>query len=114
MGTASVVLGALGLLLCWFLGAGVLLGILGVILGAVGVRRAQRGLATNKGTAITGIVVSVLAVVLSTILLFVIGTLLGKVSECADESRYPTPAERQACVERELEKEVPPRGPGVG
>ncbi|WP_432505497.1 DUF4190 domain-containing protein [Kineococcus arenarius] len=68
-GLASLILGIVGLLLCWFLGIGIIPGIIGLILGIVGMKRAKRGLATNRGVAIAGVVTSVLAVIASAIVL---------------------------------------------
>lgn len=63
MGTAALVLGILGILLSIFLVGG-LLGVLAIILGVVGLGRARRGEANNRGVAIGGIVTGVIAVLL--------------------------------------------------
>ncbi|WP_337060137.1 DUF4190 domain-containing protein [Kineococcus sp. G2] len=68
-GLASLILGIVGLLLCWFLGIGIVPGIIGLILGIVGMKRAKRGEATNRGVAIAGVVTSVLAVLASAVFL---------------------------------------------
>jgi hypothetical protein len=65
MGTAALVLGILAVLLCWSVVGGILLGILAIIFGAVGRGRANRGEATNKGSATAGIVTGVIGVILS-------------------------------------------------
>jgi hypothetical protein len=49
-GTAALVLGIVGLLICGPLG------ILAVILGFVGIGRADSGYANNKGAAVAGVV----------------------------------------------------------
>ena len=68
-GLASLILGIIGLLLCWLLGIGIVPGIIGLILGVVGMRRAKRGLATNRGVAIAGVVTSVIAIIASAVFL---------------------------------------------
>ena len=68
LGLAAFVLGVFGLILAFipfgFLVAGIL-GIVGLILGFLGRSRAKRGEATNGRTALWGIILSALAVVLS-------------------------------------------------
>lgn len=64
--TAGMVLGILALLFSWIPFVGVIawpLAILGVILGAVGLRNARRG-APGKGSAIAGLVTSAVALVI--------------------------------------------------
>ena len=71
MAIAGGVLGIVGLVLCWAWFVGAILGVLGIIFGAIGVQRAnQLPGAPHKGFAIAGIVCGILAVVLD-ILLFV-------------------------------------------
>ena len=57
-------LGILALLLGFFVIGG-LLGIVAIVLGVMGRRRAKRGEATNGGMAIAGIVLGVLSIVLA-------------------------------------------------
>ena len=90
-GTASLVLGIVGLVL--FFGPGALLGLIGAVLAVVGLRRARRGIASNRGVAIAGLITSVLAVLVSLIVLNGIAQAL----ECGDHAKYPTPAARAEC-----------------
>ena len=69
LGLASLILGVVGLLACWLLGIGLLPGLVGLVLGIVALRRVRRGIATNRGVAITGVVLSVLAVIASAVFL---------------------------------------------
>lgn len=65
--TAGFVLGLLGLLACWIpiLNIlGIMLGILGVVLAAVGLAK-SKGVGTGKGLAIAGIALGVLAVLMA-------------------------------------------------
>jgi hypothetical protein len=93
-GTASLVLGIVGLVL--FFGPGALLGLIGAALAVIGLRRARRGIASNRGVAIAGLITSVLAVGLS--LIFLNG--IAKAVECGNHAKYPTPASRAECRAR--------------
>jgi amino acid transporter len=62
---ASLVSAVVGLVFCWSVVGGVVLGVLATILGIVGYGRAKRVQATNTGVAIAGIVLGALAVVVS-------------------------------------------------
>lgn len=70
LGTAGLVLGILGVifaiipLLFWL---GGILALLGLILGAVGMGRAKRGVATNKGIAISGTILGLIGLILSVV-----------------------------------------------
>ncbi|WP_432062089.1 DUF4190 domain-containing protein [Streptomyces sp. S1] len=66
-GTAAMVLGIISVAGFCLYGLGALLGILALILGIVGVKKAGRGEATNRGMAVAGIVLGA------------IGTLIGAV-----------------------------------
>jgi uncharacterized membrane protein len=67
MGTTGLVLGIIGVVcsltfFLWFFG--VILGILGIIFGAIGRGKASRGEATNKGAATAGLVCGIVATVI--------------------------------------------------
>jgi hypothetical protein len=64
VGTAGLVLGIIGLVLCWLLWVGWVLNILAIILGGVGVSRANHGTATNKGSAMAGLILGIIGLVL--------------------------------------------------
>jgi hypothetical protein len=63
-GTAALVLGILGLLTSWLLVGGVL-GLIAVVCGVVGLGRVNRREATNRGSAMAGVVLGLLAVAAS-------------------------------------------------
>ena len=63
LGTAALVLGIIAVLTSWF-GLGALLGIAAIILGALGLGKVKRREASNRGSAIAGIVLGVLGLVL--------------------------------------------------
>lgn len=63
VGVASVLLGLVGLITCWLM-LGVPFGIAAVVTGDVARRRVARGEATNPRTALAGIVLGAIAIVL--------------------------------------------------
>ena len=71
MGTASLVLGVLALalaVLVVFSPLAVPLGLVAIVLGAVGMNRAGRGEANNRGSAVAGLVTGALAIVVVLVL----------------------------------------------
>ncbi|MGW0189086.1 DUF4190 domain-containing protein [Streptomyces sp. NPDC003362] len=64
MGTAGLVLGILGAIVFCLWPLAIVLGVLGVIFGAIGRRKASRGEATNGGQALAGIICGVAGIVL--------------------------------------------------
>ncbi|MER6999276.1 DUF4190 domain-containing protein [Streptomyces sp. NPDC000410] len=70
LGTAALILGIIGavagifIILFWLSGV---LGVIGLILGLVGLGRIKRGEATNKGVAITGVILSVVSLILAVV-----------------------------------------------
>ena len=62
MGTAALVLGIIGVVLFFAIWPPFILGILAIIFGAVGLGRAKRGVATNRGVAMAGLVLGIVAV----------------------------------------------------
>jgi Domain of unknown function (DUF4190) len=58
MGTAALVLGILGLLICGPLT------LLAIIFGAIGLQRANAGRANNRGAALTGLILGIVGAVL--------------------------------------------------
>jgi len=71
MATAALVLGILALITSWTVVGGVLLGLLAVIFGIVGLRRANRGLALGRGRAISGIILGLLGILVAGLLIAV-------------------------------------------
>lgn len=56
IGIAAMVLGIIAVVLFWFIGVSWILALLAVIFGGVGISKANRGEANNKGMAVAGIV----------------------------------------------------------
>jgi len=63
LGTAALILAIVGLVLCWSIAGGVVLGLCAVIIGFVARGRVRRGEATNGGVAIAGIALGAVAIV---------------------------------------------------
>lgn len=63
LGISALIIAIVGLLFCWTVAGGVVLGVLAAILGIVGYGKAKRGQATNAGIAIAGIVLGALSVI---------------------------------------------------
>ncbi|MGW6534904.1 DUF4190 domain-containing protein [Streptomyces sp. NPDC055011] len=73
MGTAGLVLGIIGTCLFWVWGVpSIVLGVLGLIFGILGRKRANRGEASNGGTATAGIVLGSVSIVLGAAVLALI------------------------------------------
>jgi heme/copper-type cytochrome/quinol oxidase subunit 2 len=72
-----LVLGILSLLfMIFFPPIGVVLGILGLVFGIIGVRRARRGEATNRGQAMAGWITGAIGLVISIVILAVVGSFI--------------------------------------
>ncbi|MBV9822257.1 MAG: DUF4190 domain-containing protein [Actinobacteria bacterium] len=69
MATAALVLGILALITSFTVFGGVLLGLLAIIFGVIGLRRANRGLALGRGRAIAGIILGVLGILVAGLLI---------------------------------------------
>ena len=63
LGIAALVIAIVGLVFCWTVAGGVILGVSAVIIGFVARGRVKRGEATNGGVAIAGIVLGFLAII---------------------------------------------------
>jgi len=63
MATAGMVLGILGIVLCWVPGVGLLCALLGIVFGSIGLSRAGR-LHRGRGAAVTGLVCGILGFVI--------------------------------------------------
>jgi hypothetical protein len=62
LGTASLVLGILAVVFCWAYWVGVVLGVLAIIFGGVGLARAKAGQATNRSSALAGLILGIVAI----------------------------------------------------
>ncbi|MFF4662677.1 DUF4190 domain-containing protein [Streptomyces sp. NPDC001282] len=93
MGTAAMVLGILSLcLLCMWGIPGIVLGVLALIFGILGRKRAGRGEANNSGQALAGIIMGSVGLVLgAAFLTFMIWVVVAHPEEFEDGSTYEDP-----------------------
>ncbi|MBB5936031.1 DUF4190 domain-containing protein [Streptomyces zagrosensis] len=70
-GTAALVLGLVGLALFFSIVFGIILGVLAIVFGALGRAKAQRGEASNGGSALAGVVLGITACAASVVMIFV-------------------------------------------
>jgi hypothetical protein len=80
LGTAGLVCGIIAVVLCWTVYVGVILGILAICFGAVGMGRAKRGEATNRSSAMAGLILGIVAIALLILLLAIGLSVLAGVS----------------------------------
>ena len=73
---------------------GAVAAVLAVIFGIIGLRRVRRGVATNRGQALTGLILGIIGVVLSAIFIAVV---VDRVTGCTQYDRNST--QFQDCVE---------------
>jgi membrane-bound ClpP family serine protease len=113
MGTAALILGILGLVLVvliLFAPLGAFLGLLAVIFGIVGLLRAGRGEADNRGQAIAGLATGAVALVVGLVLSIGIGTFFAanvnefrRFGRCMENASGQ--AQRDACA-RQLSRDL--------
>ncbi|MFD4624422.1 DUF4190 domain-containing protein [Streptomyces sp. NPDC058475] len=72
MGTAALVLGILAAVVFCLWPLAIVLGILGVIFGAIGRRKVRRGEATNPGQALAGIICGAVGIALGIAMLVIL------------------------------------------
>ncbi|MFF7856351.1 DUF4190 domain-containing protein [Streptomyces sp. NPDC007904] len=101
-GIAALVLGLVGLALFWTVFGGIALGLLALVFGVLGHRRAKRGMATNGTMSVIGAVTGVLALIASSVILALGVAVFNSdefknYSDCVEHAG--TQAERQQCAE---------------
>jgi len=100
-GVAALVLGVVGILFAvLFFPLGFVLALAGIGLGIAGLRRASKGEATNRGMAITGIALSVIALLIAIALGALVGYIFNEARDCTDPELSQT--EQQQCIEDRL------------
>ncbi|MDI3405982.1 DUF4190 domain-containing protein [Streptomyces cavernicola] len=81
LGVTALVLGIIGAVLFFTVWGGVILGVLALIFGLIGLSKARKGMATNKGVALTGTILGGVAIVLSIVWLVVVVMAVKSVSD---------------------------------
>lgn len=71
LGTAALVVAIAALFLFWTIFGGFILGIVAIILGIIGISRAKRGEADNRGIALGGVILGVLAIIASAVFIVI-------------------------------------------
>jgi hypothetical protein len=71
LGTAALVCGIIAVVLSWTVYVGIILGILAICFGGVGIGRSTRGEATNRSSALAGLILGIVAIALLVILVIV-------------------------------------------
>lgn len=90
LGIAALVLG-IAALLTWFFLLGGVLGVVAIVLGVLGRKKASRGEATNGGVALAGIITGAIGVVLTILVVVGIASLfsradVGSFTECINNA----------------------------
>jgi hypothetical protein len=69
---AGLVVGILALVLCWVMVVNFILGVLGIVFGAVGMAKAKRIGGKNRGMALAGLITGILGIVSGVVIFFVV------------------------------------------
>lgn len=103
LGVAALVIGIFAVISgVLFFPLGVILGLVGLGVGISGRQRVERGEATNGRVALTGLVLSVLGLLVAVVVGFVFGFLVKAANEkCSDPAL--SHAEQQQCLDQELD-----------
>jgi hypothetical protein len=98
--TTSLVLGILALISCWTVVGGILLGLAAIVLGFVGLRRANRGQAGGHGRALVGLITGVLGALIAIVLIVVGASLLNSPKGKALQNCLRDAGNNQAAVQQ--------------
>jgi hypothetical protein len=75
-GITALVLGIIAIVLSWSAIGGIVFGVLAIIFAILGIRRANRGIATNKGMSISGLVTGIIGLIIGVIVAIALGSFL--------------------------------------
>ncbi|MDQ0401686.1 DUF4190 domain-containing protein [Streptomyces sp. DSM 40167] len=108
MAVAALVLGILAVLLFWTVIGGALLGLLALIFGIIGARRARGGRAPRRGMSIVGAVLGVLGLIASVVIIAIGASILNSdefkdFDDCVQHA--DSQSERDACAD-DFEQDV--------
>ncbi|MFI9821553.1 DUF4190 domain-containing protein [Streptomyces sp. NPDC052013] len=108
MAIAALVLGTVAILLFWTVFGGVLLGLLALIFGIIGARRARGGRAPHRTMSVIGAVLGTLGMIASVVIIAIGASILNsdEFKDFNDCVRHAdTQSERDACAE-DFDKDV--------
>ncbi len=101
LGIAALVLGVLALLSGFFIIGG-LFGLVAIVLGIIGARRAKRGEATNRGMAITGIILGVVGVLIAAVVFAIGAFFTNRALDCQSFLTSGDDAGYEQCIAEQL------------
>ncbi|MFF1511080.1 DUF4190 domain-containing protein [Streptomyces sp. NPDC058326] len=99
MGTASMVLGIVAVAGFCLYGLGAILGILALIFGIIGLKKAGRGEATNRGMALAGVILGAIGTLVSAVFLGFVIWAVTQESSSFDDSGSEDPFASSLVVE---------------
>ncbi|TNM64576.1 DUF4190 domain-containing protein [Streptomyces sp. NP160] len=102
VGLAALIIGILALLLSFTVFGGIILGLVAIVLGIIGARRVKRGLATNRGASITGVVLGVLGLMVSIAFIALGAFFFSQTADCNQYIESNDQAGYQQCLESQL------------
>ncbi|WP_245180168.1 DUF4190 domain-containing protein [Streptomyces montanisoli] len=102
MAVAALVLGILAIVFFWTVFGGIVLGIIGLVLGIFGARRARGGMAPHRGMAITGAVLGAIGLIAGGLIIALGVSILNShefknYSDCLQHAH--SQSDRQQCVD---------------
>ncbi|MEU6932219.1 DUF4190 domain-containing protein [Streptomyces sp. NPDC046385] len=89
MGTTAMVLGIIAVAGFCMYGLGIVLGVLALIFGIIGMKKANRGEATNRGMALAGVILGSIGILVSAVFLGFMVWVISQDSSSFDESEDP-------------------------
>lgn len=99
---AALVFGILALVLFWTVFGGIILGIVAIVLGIIGMRKASKGTGGGRGMAVTGLVLGILSLIGGIITAIIVGVLANKVGQTIQECQGLQGQEMQQCIQQNL------------
>jgi hypothetical protein len=103
LGVAALVIGIFAVVSgVLYFPIGVILGLVGIGVGIAGRRRVQRGEATNGRRAMSGLVLSVVGLLVAVAVGFLFGYIVNQANEKCSDTEL-SPAEQQQCLDDELD-----------
>ena len=100
LGVAALVLGILSIPAAFFVGIGLVFGLLAIIFGIIGLRRVKARRADNKGMAIAGLVTGIVGALLSIVVIALLVFVTNTTEDCRNEfNSTGDQAQFDRCVE---------------